>query len=141
MGTMGKGSARPKASQPCPCGSGKKYKDCHALKAEQRRKMTRQSKKVAAWVVGVALVAAMGYAISQTAGVPFTDRHLLVVDFSGLTASQKKGALRQANSEHCTCGCGMSLAQCVVTDSTCPRRSENITKIRTMVEEHSQEES
>jgi len=132
---MGKAS-RPKASQACPCGSGKKYKQCCALKEERRRKMARQSRKFAIWIAGIALVVLVGYAFSQSVGVPFTDRHLLVVDFSGLESSEKKAALQQANSERCTCGCGMTLARCVVTDMTCPLRSDNITKIRTMVEEH-----
>jgi thiol-disulfide isomerase/thioredoxin len=42
------------------------------------------------------------------------------VDFSGLTASQKKEALKRLNMEKCTCGCGMTLAQCRINDSSCP---------------------
>ena len=41
------------------------------------------------------------------------------VNFSGLTPEQKKTALRRMNSEKCTCGCNLTLAQCRITDSPC----------------------
>ncbi len=42
------------------------------------------------------------------------------VDFSGLTAAQKKEALKRMNSQSCTCGCDMTIAQCRLLDSSCP---------------------
>jgi thiol-disulfide isomerase/thioredoxin len=42
------------------------------------------------------------------------------VDFSGLTPAQKKAALKLMNSENCKCGCGMTIAQCRLLDSSCP---------------------
>jgi thiol-disulfide isomerase/thioredoxin len=42
------------------------------------------------------------------------------VDFKGLTEAQKKAALRRMNSEDCTCGCQMTIAQCRLLDSSCP---------------------
>ncbi len=42
------------------------------------------------------------------------------VSFKGLTADQKKRALRRLNSENCTCGCKLTLSQCRVNDSECP---------------------
>jgi thiol-disulfide isomerase/thioredoxin len=42
------------------------------------------------------------------------------VSFKGLTAEQKKLALRRLNSENCTCGCKLTLSQCRVNDSECP---------------------
>ncbi|MGH9714317.1 MAG: TlpA family protein disulfide reductase [Candidatus Acidiferrales bacterium] len=42
------------------------------------------------------------------------------VDFSGLTSEQKKIALKRLNSEICDCGCGLTLAQCRINDTTCP---------------------
>jgi thiol-disulfide isomerase/thioredoxin len=42
------------------------------------------------------------------------------VSFKGLTAEQKKAALRRMNSESCTCGCKLTLSQCRVNDSGCP---------------------
>jgi thiol-disulfide isomerase/thioredoxin len=42
------------------------------------------------------------------------------VSFKGLTAEQKKQALRRLNSESCTCGCNLTLSQCRVNDSECP---------------------
>jgi thiol-disulfide isomerase/thioredoxin len=42
------------------------------------------------------------------------------VSFKGLTADQKKRALRRLNSESCTCGCKLTLSQCRVNDTECP---------------------
>ena len=42
------------------------------------------------------------------------------VDFTGLTPEQKKLALRRLNTEGCTCGCKLTMAQCRVDDTTCP---------------------
>lgn len=41
------------------------------------------------------------------------------VDFSGLAPGLKKIALKRLNSEMCTCGCKMTIAQCRVTDPDC----------------------
>jgi thiol-disulfide isomerase/thioredoxin len=41
------------------------------------------------------------------------------VDFKGLTADQKKAALKRLNMESCDCGCGLTLAQCRINDSSC----------------------
>jgi thiol-disulfide isomerase/thioredoxin len=42
------------------------------------------------------------------------------VDLKGLTEAQKKAALKRMNSENCTCGCDMTIAQCRLMDSSCP---------------------
>jgi thiol-disulfide isomerase/thioredoxin len=41
------------------------------------------------------------------------------VDLSGLTPDQRAKVLAALNSEHCTCGCGLTVAQCRVDDPTC----------------------
>jgi thiol-disulfide isomerase/thioredoxin len=41
------------------------------------------------------------------------------VSFKGLTSAQKKLALKRMNTEHCTCGCNLTIAQCRITDSSC----------------------
>lgn len=41
------------------------------------------------------------------------------VSFDGLTPAQKKLAIKQMNSEHCTCGCGMTIAECRIADPSC----------------------
>ncbi|MGC2421701.1 MAG: TlpA disulfide reductase family protein [Candidatus Acidiferrales bacterium] len=41
------------------------------------------------------------------------------VDFTGLTAEQKAAVLKRLNSEICTCGCRLTIAQCRVNDSSC----------------------
>lgn len=41
------------------------------------------------------------------------------VDFSGLSPGLKKAALKRLNSELCTCGCKMTIAQCRMNDPDC----------------------
>jgi thiol-disulfide isomerase/thioredoxin len=41
------------------------------------------------------------------------------VDLSKLTAAQKEQVLKQLNTDHCTCGCGLTLAQCRINDPSC----------------------
>jgi len=41
------------------------------------------------------------------------------VDLSRLNAEQKKTAQRQLNENQCTCGCGLTVAQCLVNDTSC----------------------
>jgi len=51
------------------------------------------------------------------------------VDLSKLTAAQKTIALRRFNSESCTCGCKMTLAQCRINDTGCGVSKEMTAKI------------
>jgi thiol-disulfide isomerase/thioredoxin len=51
------------------------------------------------------------------------------LDLSVLTAEQKTLALNRLNDEPCGCGCGMTIAQCRINDSTCavsPKLAETI---------------
>jgi thiol-disulfide isomerase/thioredoxin len=41
------------------------------------------------------------------------------VDFKGLTPDQKKLALKRMNSELCSCGCKLTIAQCRMNDTSC----------------------
>jgi thiol-disulfide isomerase/thioredoxin len=41
------------------------------------------------------------------------------VDFRGLKPAQRRQALRRMNSEGCTCGCKLTIAQCRINESTC----------------------
>ena len=41
------------------------------------------------------------------------------VDFKGLTPEQKKAVLKRLNSETCTCGCKLTIAQCRLNDESC----------------------
>ena len=41
------------------------------------------------------------------------------VDLTVLTPAQKTIALNRLNDEPCTCGCGLTIAQCRINDSTC----------------------
>ena len=89
------------------------------------------------WVTGIVAVGAAAlviYGLSQVSGVAYNEEAIRVVDFSALTSRQKRTALEEANNARCSCGCGMGLAQCVATDSTCPIRDSNIDKITSMVQ-------
>ena len=101
----------------------------------RRSKVARRSTKVLKWAGTLAAVALVVYGITQMSGVAYTDKDLGVVDFSNLDRSEKKTALEAVNRARCTCGCGMTLAQCVATDSTCPIRTDNIDKIKTIVQQ------
>jgi len=85
------------------------------------------------WIVAAGAVALVVYGISQMSSIAYSDKDLGVVDFSNLDSKEKRAALEAANTARCTCGCGMTLAQCVATDSTCPLRVGNIDKIKGMV--------
>jgi thiol-disulfide isomerase/thioredoxin len=41
------------------------------------------------------------------------------IDLSTLPSEKRAEALKTLNSEHCTCGCGLTLAQCRLDDPTC----------------------
>ena len=87
------------------------------------------------WIVAAGAVALVVYGISQMSSIAYSDKDLGVVDFSNLDSKEKRTALEAANTARCTCGCGMTLAQCVATDSTCPVRESNIDRIKVMVRE------
>jgi hypothetical protein len=102
-------------------------------KPKPQSRTTRQLKKVLIWAAALSLLAGFIYVASENSGVPYDERAIAVVDFSSLDSKAKKTALQAANRARCSCTCGMQLAQCVATDSTCPVRTENIEKIKTMV--------
>jgi hypothetical protein len=79
-------------------------------------------------------IAGILYGLANTSGIAYGERQLTAIDFTSLNSDQKRAALVEANADRCTCGCGMTLAQCVATDMTCPVRETNITKIRGMVQ-------
>jgi hypothetical protein len=41
------------------------------------------------------------------------------VDLSSLPGERRDQALKALNTEHCTCGCGLTLAQCRLDDPDC----------------------
>lgn len=104
----------------------------------RHRRQGRSVAGVLMWIAVVGGVVLLVWGISQSSGVPYTDADIAVVSFAGLTSSERRSALQEANRERCTCGCGMTLARCVSTDMTCPLREQNIQSIRTMVREADQ---
>ncbi len=96
--------------------------------------MAGRLKAAAIWLGVLAVIGGIFYGLANTSGIAYGERQLVAIDFSSLNSSQKRSALVEANADRCTCGCGMTLAQCVATDMTCPVRESNITKIRGMVQ-------
>jgi hypothetical protein len=99
-----------------------------------RRAAARRA-RIVRWIVGLGLVALVGYGLTQLSNIAYDENDIAAVDFSDLTSTEKRTALEAANVARCTCGCGMTLAQCVSTDSTCPVREGNIGRIKTMVQD------
>jgi hypothetical protein len=103
-------------------------------KGRHRRRRPSAVKRGLKWLAVVLVVGLLGFGVTRlSSGVPYDETHIRVVDFSSLTSTQKLSALQAANRARCPCGCGMNVAQCLSTDSTCPLRDENIQKVRTMV--------
>ena len=102
-------------------------------KPEQRRRATPSYFKAIKWIAALGAVALIVYVGSQMSGVAYNEDAIKVVNFSNLKPAEKQTALVAANNARCTCSCGMTLAQCVATDSTCPVRENNIERIKTMV--------
>jgi hypothetical protein len=99
-----------------------------------RNRVLRRVKSIAIIAGVLAAIGGILYGLARSPNIAYTERQLSDVDFTSLTAAQKRAALVEANGARCTCGCGMGLAQCVATDTTCPLRTGNITKIRGMVQ-------
>jgi hypothetical protein len=104
------------------------------MKRRSPKKAARRS-RVWNWTAAAAAFGLIGYAISQMSNIAYSEEQIRVVNFSALSSRQKTRALTGANRARCNCGCGMSLAQCVATDSTCPIRDGNIDRIKFMVDE------
>ena len=102
------------------------------MKRQAPKKAARRSRLIT-WIMVAAVVGLVGYGLSQLSNVAYTDQDIRVVDFSSLDVTQRRSALEAANQARCVCGCGMTLAQCVATDSTCPVREGNIDRIKVMV--------
>jgi hypothetical protein len=99
----------------------------------QRRKKRPSYFKALTWCAAIGVIALVGYGLTQMTGVAYGEDAIKVVNFSELKSDEKLAALRAANQARCNCGCGMTLAQCVATDSTCPVRESNVERIKTMV--------
>jgi hypothetical protein len=99
-----------------------------------RARAMKRVKSAAIWLLVLAGIGGVIYALANTSAIVYGERQLAVIDFTSLNEDQKHATLVEANGRRCTCGCGMTLAQCVSTDMTCPIRTDNITTIRAMVQ-------
>jgi hypothetical protein len=111
----------------------------HAKKPRPRKAAGRS--KLVTWIGAAVVIGAIGYGVSQMSNIAYGDAEIKVVDFSPLDGRQKRQALEAANRARCTCGCGMTLAQCVATDSTCPIRESNVERIKTIVNDAARSKS
>ena len=107
---------------------------------QKRNKKATGAVRLLKWAVALGAIALVGYGVSQMSGFAYGERDLPMINFENMGTSAKNAVLREANGTRCTCGCGLTLAQCIATDSTCPIRESNITKVRGMVE-HARETS
>ena len=98
-----------------------------------RKRLLRRLKTVAITLGVLAVIGGIIYGLAQSPSIAYNERDMPDVDFTALNTDQKRAALIEANGARCTCGCGMTVAQCVSTDSTCPLRDTNITRIKGMV--------
>ena len=113
----------------------------NALRDQEGRRRKKAAPfylKAVKWTIGLALIASVVYIVIQSAGVPYDERAIGVVNFSDLSPKGRKTALKAANEARCSCGCGLGLAECVSTDKTCPIRESNVERIRAMVRDASQ---
>ena len=108
-----------------------------AKTSKRIRRRKSASLKAIKWAIVVGLIALVAYVATEFGGIAYGEDALGAVNFSELTGSNKRRVLRDANQARCNCGCGMTLAQCVATDSTCPVRNTNVDRIKTMVREAS----
>jgi hypothetical protein len=104
------------------------------MKKQRPRRAARRF-RLLNWIAVAAAFGLIVYALSQMSNIAYNEERIRVVDFSALNAGQKTRALTAANQARCNCGCGMTLAQCVATDSTCPIRDGNIDRIKVMVDQ------
>lgn len=98
-----------------------------------KRRAARRSSRLLTWAVVIGVLALVVYGVSQMSNIAYSDKDLAMIDFSNLNPKEKRTALEEANSARCPCGCGMTLAQCVATDGTCPLRNGHIDLIKGMV--------
>lgn len=142
-------------NDPCHCGSGRKYKHCCRAKDRQGADLRSGRVKALLQWAGIAVVLfAVGYGLSRTGSsetvqyrtgasgvrerIPYyTVSDITEVDFSGMTEGQTKEVMDEANRLRCSCGCQMTLAQCIAIDRTCPIRSSNIVRLKGMIEKKS----
>lgn len=114
------------------------------LKIEEQARLARAA-RIKKWAgVAVAVVAAYGlfkfagpgkFAAPADGRTRYSADDIQGVDFSRLTMGQKKKVMEEANREGCTCGCGMTLAQCIVTDRACPLRSSHTAHLQKRAQE------
>ena len=57
------------------------------------------------------------------------------LDVSALNDKQRNWLMKKTNRVRCMCGCGMTLAQCINTDMTCPVRNRNIQQAKKLSSE------
>jgi hypothetical protein len=99
------------------------------------RRRARLKSRTITWAIVAAVVALVGFGLANVSNIAYDEDDIAAVRFDSLTRDQKQEALEAANTARCTCGCGMTLAQCVATDMTCPVREGNIERIKAMVRE------
>ncbi|MCH7761222.1 SEC-C domain-containing protein [candidate division TA06 bacterium] len=141
-------------NDPCPCGSGRKYKNCHGYKKGGQPTSSRRPLWIILGILALGGIGFGGYrlfnrpvqSISPTGGPlgfdPFSTTtptpagyysDIPGVILIALSEGQKKTVLDRANREICNCGCNLTLASCIITDPGCPLVADHKSKIQSYV--------
>jgi hypothetical protein len=110
-------------------------KKAHRANSGAARRRARLKSRTITWSIVATVVGLAGFGLANMSNIAYDENDITAVRFDSLTKNQRQEALEAANTARCTCGCGMTLAQCVATDMTCPVREGNIDRIKTMVRE------
>ena len=123
----------------CPCGSTEKYKFCCGSK-ENKKILLKRRKKFQLSIGLVILLAVFGVEKKFQVFSLFGDKlsgigstnyaSISGLDVSALNDKQRNWLMKKTNRVRCICGCGMTLAQCINTDMTCPLRNSNSQRAR-----------
>ena len=80
-------------------------------------------------------------AVNPVNAPPITD--VPGVDLASLTPAQRAAAIAQLNTDHCTCGCDLTVARCRTEDPSCgvslPLAKQIVAKIKTQVKDTTSE--
>ena len=128
----------------CPCGSTEKYKFCCGSK-EKKKILLKRRNKAKLGIGLVILLAVFGVEIKFQVFSSFGNQlssfgstsyaSISGLDVSALNDKQHNWLMKKTNRIRCTCGCGMTLAQCINTDMTCPVRNRNIQQAKKLSSE------
>lgn len=67
--------------------------------------------------------------------VKFRDQFPGLEETISLSPEKKRNVVERMNKEFCSCKCGYTVASCLVADRDCPNRSNNLLKVKELINE------